>query len=186
MKATSRSSIDSGSLDMFRKRPALLIIPILLIVIISAAYLTIAFGPMPMQGAYMEPTIQPGDQIQIQYSYYSANPLSRGDIVAIKFKTVDVPTISRIISIPGDTVEFESGILLLNDKPLIEDYLQAPYQFTDNDIRLIIPPIERYGFVPEDKILVLNDNRETGLDSRTFGLVPKGYVLGKISIPNTE
>jgi hypothetical protein len=43
--------------------------------------------------------------------------------------------------------------------------------------------IEAYGFIPENRFLAMNDNREIGGDSRNLGLIPVGYITGRILVP---
>jgi signal peptidase I len=168
-------------LSAFRNRPALMIAPALLIIaVIAFVYFLVAFGPRPMAGAYMEPAISEGQDITIDYSYYASNPFQRGDIVAIKFKTADEPSVTRIVAIEGDAISFQTGSMILNGQLLAESYLPSPYLFSDSDLRILSSQIERYGGVPPDKLLVLNDNRDISRDSRTYGFIPDSYVIGKV------
>ena len=72
----------------------------------------------------MEPTLLQGDFILVNKPVYLFFNPRRGDIVVFEYpygkeqygKSVDF--IKRVVALPGDTVEFHNGFLVLNGKPL--------------------------------------------------------------------
>lgn len=135
-----------------------------------------------MSGESMEPSIPDGEGLLIDGYYYDSNPIERGDVVAFKLKTVEEPLIKRVVALPGDSLEFIDGRIYVNGEEIQEAYLSDPgYMLTDQDLSLIMIPLERYGNrVPTGSVFALNDNREIGGDSRKLGFMPISRIMGRV------
>src|SRR5699024_1924546 len=98
----------------------------------------------------------------------------RGDIVVIDSNQTrrDTPYIKRIIGLPGETVTFREGIIIVDGQPLVEDYIDGA--ITDCFRRLYCSVT-----VPEGSVYVLGDNRTDSEDSRTFGPVRIDDLIGR-------
>ena len=80
---------------------------------------------------------------------------------------------SRIIAVPGDTVDFdENGVLLVNGSVKAMDGEKI---VTDNTGNRAYPYT-----VPEDSYFLLNDNLSNTNDSRTIGAVDSSRIEGRI------
>lgn len=145
--------------------------------------------PFFVQGESMEPTFQDGDYLLInQLSYRFGDP-GRGDIIVF-----DAPPepgtnyIKRVIGMPGETVELRNNQLVVT-KPgksgvtISEPYI-APGLAT-------LPESEetRWELADDedndrDQYFVVGDNREPGksADSRAWGPVPRGNIIGKTAL----
>ncbi len=98
-----------------------------------------------------------------------------GDIIVFKFpKDTSIDYIKRVVGVPGDVVEMRNKQFYRNGQPVKEDYIQHlhPNQIgpLDNTRPVTVPP---------DHYFVMGDNRDNSLDSRDWGLVPRGYIHGK-------
>lgn len=141
------------------------------IVIILAVILfrTFLYSPIRVTGDSMIPTLYDGDIMILNKIGYRINGLNRFDIVVVKYQNEKI--IKRVIGLPGDYVEYKDDILYINDKKVEETYKRD----ITNDFSL-----ESLGYtvIPEDKYLVLGDNRGISKDSRIIGLVNKDDIQG--------
>jgi signal peptidase I len=82
--------------------------------------------------------------------------------------------LKRVIGLPGETIEVRGTEVLIDGKPLREDY--SIYDASPRSSHDSFGPVT----VPTGKFFVLGDNRDHSLDSRTFGLVDAHKVRGKV------
>jgi signal peptidase I len=101
--------------------------------------------------------------------------MKRFDVIAFNYADTKY-LIKRVIGLPGDKVEYKNNVLYVNDKKIEEDFLNG---HRTNDFNTLSLGYEK---IPEGKYLVLGDNRENSLDSRSFGLIDEKDILGKVTI----
>jgi len=131
-------------------------------------------GTNVIDGLSMEPTISNGQQIIVKKI---ANNYNRGDLIIFKSpRNTDVKYLSRIIATEGDSFSIKEGKVYLNNLPLQEEYSKGITYLSDEDFIKENNPI----IIPKNNILVLSDNRQSAIDSRNYGLIPKSSIVGKI------
>jgi signal peptidase I len=121
----------------------------------------------------MEPTLLVGDHLLVNKLIYKTALPKQGDIIVFKYpRNLESAHIKRLIGEPGDTVEMTGRLVLLNGKPLKENYVKHinPESVYDHFGPYRIPP---------DNYFVLGDNRDNSMDSRYFGYVPRENLIGK-------
>ena len=124
-------------------------------------------------GPSMESTLFEGDRLIISNLFYTPR---QGDIVILRKDTFkDEAIVKRIIAVGGQTVDidFDEGIVYVDGRALIEDYINEPtYRPLDFDGEIT---------VPEGSVFVLGDNRNRSNDSRDerIGCVDVRYIIGK-------
>ena len=135
---------------------------------------TFIFRHSVVEGPSMLNTLEEGDHLIISDTFYTPK---RGDIVVCQDHETGHtnPVVKRIIAIEGDSIEIlANGMVFVNDKLLIEDYvyLDGPDNFQGMPKTV----------VPEDTVFVMGDHRNLSSDSRTFRstFVREDAILGKV------
>jgi signal peptidase I len=148
------------------------------------------------------PNFLPGDRVLVNKLAYRLRFPRRGDVVVLRVPGEPGRTwIKRVIALPGDTVAVRAGQVYVNGKKLERDpvpraSLAAVAEFLTGDVFAETNAGSRYLImlgpasaakadfaekkVPEGACFVLGDNRNHSADSRDFGFVPLGEILGPV------
>ena len=121
-----------------------------------------------VEGISMLPTYQDGSAHFVNRLAYLWHEPRRGDVVSIRLAGVHLMYLKRIIGLPGETVAFVNGQVLINDQVLDE-----PYEKLSCDWNL---PPEKLG---PDEYFVVGDNRTMPPENHTFGKVERDRIVGK-------
>jgi len=132
----------------------------------------------------MEPTLYPGDRIIVfKAAYLFTNP-AVGDVIVFKAPKLEHercsdPTVQdlvkRIIATPGQTVWSNSSTIFYeNPGSTTPHKLPQPWQHTSP----LGGEISRQT-IPPNQYFVMGDNRSQSCDSRVWGTVPRGNIVGK-------
>jgi len=147
-------------------------------VVLSLAINTFVVQVVDVRQSSMETTLEEGDRLILSKVDYRIHAPQRGDIIVFRPPTcvletaVCVPFVKRVIGIGGDRVDIRDGKVYLNDVALDERYARSPTAAESDSVR--------YPFVvPSESVFVLGDNRPVSGDSRAWGAVPRGSILGK-------
>ncbi|HEY4347049.1 MAG TPA: signal peptidase I [Gaiellaceae bacterium] len=135
----------------------------------------------------MEPTLhcgKPGagclgsedDRIAV-LSFVFSSP-KRGDIVAFRMPPKAARacgaggvSVKRIVAVPGETWSERNGIVTIDGVKLHEPYVKAAERDHASYPRRKLGP---------GRFFVMGDNRAGSCDSRRFGTVPRGSLLGTV------
>ena len=134
-------------------------------VLISTMWLPV----LQIYGSSMTPTVEAGNIVVTM----KHTDLKSGDIIAFYYNNKIL--VKRVIAEAGEWVELdETGQVFIDGKELQEDYLVEP-AYGDTNIKM---PYQ----VPDGKLFVMGDHRETSLDSRNtaVGCVSQEQIIGKI------
>ena len=125
--------------------------------------------PIKVQGISMMPTYKPNKINLVNRLAYAFHPPQRGDIVAIKLAGFHLMYLKRIVGLPGETVAFHEGRLLINGEPLDEPYLI--YHCNWEHEPELVGPNEYY---------VVGDNRSMDFFDHEQGRATRDRIVGKI------
>jgi signal peptidase I len=151
---------------------------ILSIFILNGIILSIA-GPLiiiPFRASIMEPFVVAGHSMEPSFhvnDYLFIRKfdlkVKRGDVIVYRSpKDNNSIFIHRVVGLPGDKIEFQSGKVLINGKELSEPYAQGQ---TLGNVSLNLGSQDYF---------VLGDNREVSADSRTLGTIPRQNIIGVV------
>jgi len=192
-------SAESGGGSGHRWLGAFLEVAVLFITALVLAIFLQAFfiKPYMIPSPSMEPTLTEGDRVMVDRITYHFRKPRRGEIIVFRFNPNDpgnrtqgdnalsrsldllaevlnvthqeaVPFIKRVVGVEGDIVELRGGELYVNGSPY-----PADYEFVSDGSDW--GPAE----VPEGTVMVMGDNRPNSNDSRRWGFVPLGAILGR-------
>lgn len=182
---------------------------ILCFVIAYVIYLNINYFIISAPGVKqqsMYPTIMSGERVLVLRPWLAFRDYEYGDIVTFEapidnkyyidseetfptaqyenyegitlflYKFMDVNKtnyIKRVIGLPGDHIVVKDGNVYRNDELLDEPYIRVKNtEIQDEKYCDVV--------VPEGTMYVMGDNRESSLDSRTFGCIPFERVNGHV------
>lgn len=130
------------------------------------------------------------NEVEIIVSKISKNlgTINRGDIIIFRANE-NYDYIKRLIGKPGDTVNYKDDSLYINGKKVEEPYLTINKELSSNnkitqDFKVNdISGSHGKKVIPNNKYLVLGDNRLISNDSRSqVGLLDKEKIVGKAKI----
>lgn len=96
----------------------------------------------------------------------------RGDVVCVRLPEGGT-ALRRVVAVSGDTVELKDGAVYINGLAERGNYSFTRTEPADKGARY--PLLLRQG-----EFFVLSDRREIQTDSRTFGLLTRRDILGKV------
>lgn len=190
--APEAPQVDAPSKDRERRR--LLRLRIILPFLFALALLAWAFTTNYIPSYSMAPTLKPGDHIltmRAWLAYPRGRMPARGDIVTFLPPDAALLTdgppekqllkrpevwIKRVVGLPGEMIWIVGGRVFINGTPL-------PRQFYQGRPNLYQYRFPYASFTPlmlhEGELFVLGDNPEDSDDSRSWGPLKRGNVVGR-------
>jgi signal peptidase I len=160
------------------------------------------FEAFAIPTASQAPTLLAGDRFLVNKTTYQRRFVERGEQVVFRVSSEPgLKLVSRVIALPGDTVEVKGNEVFVNGQPLprepapraslgaaAQEIKGEVFEETNSSRRYRILfaadtkplPDSPQAKVPEGACFVLGDNRNNSRDSRTMGFVAFGEVLGDV------
>ena len=170
-----------------KRRPALgclleVVETLVLTIVIFVGIQVFVAQPYKVEQVSMENSLMPGQYVLVDKLTPRWAPYSRGDIVVFDPPETwspggSVPFIKRVIGVPGDRIELRDGNVFVNDVKL-----QEPYVFEDRAVSRGTEPTPggpTEWRVPAGDLFVMGDHRDESADSRIFGPIAVGHVIGR-------
>jgi signal peptidase I len=157
---------------------------VLAVVAIAVALLIQAFlvKPYRIPSESMENTLLIGDRVLVDRVSWRFSEPARQNIVVFHSPLAGPVLIKRIIGMPGDEISLKDGAVYINGKKLDEPYVRqlkgrpVPSDPFDNGLPWSLQTPYK---VPAGSYFMMGDNRIDSGDSREFGPVPRGQLVGK-------
>lgn len=140
-------------------------------VLVIACFLLFHFALLPIRvnGISMWPTYHDRQVNFVNRLAYLWHEPQRGDVVSIKLAGASVMYLKRIVGLPGETIAFSDGKLLVNGEPLDEPYVKSTCDWT-------IPPVT----LEAHQYYVVGDNRDMPEKDHVKGVASRQKILGKV------
>lgn len=162
---------------MKNKKVILVITVLLLLCCISCCLCSFFFSAVTpfvqVEGNSMEPNFQNGEI----YFMNRIIDINRGDVIVFHKNGIDY--VKRVVGLPGEIFEMKNGEVFINGIELDEPYLEESQ--TTVGMNFLTEGVQYT--IPVNNYLVLGDNRENSLDSRSFliGYIESSVVEGEIA-----
>jgi signal peptidase I len=178
-------------------------------VVIAVFVITFILQAFQIPSPSMENTLLVGDYLLVNKLTYGAGGglgdyfmpyrrVQRGDIVVFHYPVNPAQHfVKRVIGVPGDRIRLVNKQVFVNGTALKEPYVRlsrpADDLFRDDFPRLDVAPGETpewwvllrklvedgHLIVPQGHYFVMGDNRDNSYDSRYWGFVPQGNIIGR-------
>jgi signal peptidase I len=126
--------------------------------------------PMRVDSDSMRPALAAGDLVLVERS---AGAVRRGDVVAARSPVTGGLLVKRVVGTAGDRVAIEDGVLVVDGERVCEAGVDP-----DRLDGVFFGPVT----VPDGAVFLLGDARANSVDSRAFGPVAAGDVVGTVRV----
>lgn len=175
-----------------RLRGALSTLAIILVAPLLAYAITVfVFQSYEVDGPSMETTLQHRDRLIIwklprTLAKITKHPYipKRGDVVVFTMKGLydfnsnkEKQLIKRVVALPGEEIEVKNNRITVYNKARPDGFAvdtEGGYQVPSSEAS---GSVDRFT-IPAGEVFVVGDNRNNSLDSRSFGSVPVGDIVG--------
>lgn len=151
---------------------------LIIIVIIHVLIAT----PQQVKGQSMYPTLHDKDRIITEKITYKTREPKRQEIIVFKYPlNTDIEYIKRVIGLPGEKIQIRKNKIYIFNEDYPKGFiLKEPY-LSQNVITRSRRFLQEGKLVtiPENKYVVMGDNRDKSSDSREWGFVDKSLIVGR-------
>jgi len=188
--ARARGVRKDAARSFWKELPILIVVALVVAVVIKTFLVQAFFIP----SASMRDTLLEGDRVMVNKLAYRFGEPVGGDVIvfdsplvphddgesflgavvrnigeALGVSTPDTALIKRVIATGGETIEIRGNTVYIDGVAIDEPYLRPGSQMP------AFGPVT----VPEGEVFVMGDNRNQSEDSRRFGTVPVGDIIGR-------
>ncbi len=168
------------------KRPAVgclfeIVETLVLTLIIFVVIQNFIAQPYQVKLKSMQHTLEPEQYVLVDKLTPRFDAYERGDIVVFTppadwVDSDGTPYIKRVIGVAGDTVEIrDDGLVYIDDRPLDE-----PYVLSDDGAPATTAAQDQSSWsIANGELFLMGDHRSNSADSRTFGPVKTGQLIGR-------
>jgi len=147
-------------------------------VVSAAVYATLivtfGFQVARVEGQSMVPTLEDQDRLIVNKLAYRLARPQVGDVVMLYYpEDPDKSFVKRIVAEEFDTIRGENGRVYRNDVLLNDDFIPEDLR----DYTSWGPYVVKKGYY-----FVMGDHRNNSSDSRSWGDVPRKYIIGKVQV----
>lgn len=175
------------------RRPRFTMVRIAVLIVVTFVVFGFFLLPVRIGGPSMLPNYRTGGVNLVNRLAYLRQPPNRGDVVTIRVSGTEysagelwralwhfdvdfgrlfrpsVMYMKRVVGLPGETVEFSQGKLLVNGTAIPEPYLRFSCYWNR--------PPQTLG---PNQYFVVGDNRAMRMEDHTFGATDRGRIVGKV------
>jgi len=155
---------------LFGRNPKVTLLRIAVLVAVAGLLFGFVLLPIRVTGISMSPTYANGALNLVNRLAYLRHEPQRGDVVSVRLTGIHGLFMKRIIGLPGETVAFVNGRVLINGQLLDEPYEK------DLACDWNSPPVT----LAADEYYFVGDNRSMPPEDHTHGVKKRIYIVGKV------
>ncbi|WP_430607176.1 signal peptidase I [Enterococcus sp. AZ170] len=147
------------------------------IVLYIASFFT--FSMVKVEGYSMIPTLNNGEWVFVN----KLAEIKRSKMILYKDPQSKEVSVRRVIGLPGEKIRYTEDKLYINDQEIYERYLEAEIKRAKESKSLYTADwFLKTGIIPDNKYIVLGDNRPYATDSRQYGYIDKKEIVGIVEM----
>jgi signal peptidase I len=156
------------------RNPKTTLIRAAVLVVVCVVVFNWVLLPVRVDGISMAPTYSNHSVHFVNRLAYRRHDPQRGDVVGIRLTPphgLSAPHImyfKRIIGLPGESISFDDGHVLVNGQVLDEPYEKGPCDWNADAVTL-----------GPDEYFVVGDNRSMAKEDHVFGKAERSRIVGK-------
>jgi signal peptidase I len=151
------------------RKPRNTLIRITVLVAVCVVVFNFILLPIRVTGISMLPAYPNRSINLVNRLAYCWHEPQRGDVVSIRFAGDHVMLMKRIVGLPGETVAFVDGRIMINGRLLAEPHEKTGCNWN-------VPPVT----CRPDEYFVVGDNRTMPAQDHVFGRVSRDRIVGKV------
>jgi len=172
MNETSAAKAPGPSLlriVLIGRRPRNTFVRIVVLVVTCFIIFGFVLLPIRIEGVSMQPTYHDQQINFVNRLAYIRHEPRRGDVVSIMLAGHSIMYMKRIVGLPGETIGFSNGKLLVNGEILNEPYVKSACDWN-------VPPVT----LSTNQYYVVGDNREMPEKNHEKGVAERWRIVGKV------
>jgi signal peptidase I len=150
------------------RNPRMTLVRVAVLIVASFVVFKYVLLPIRVEGISMLPTYQDRSVNFVNRLAYLRHEPQRGDVISIRLAGLHRMYLKRIIGLPGETVAFEKGRVLINGEALEEPYEKLHCDWDREPVTL-----------GPDEYFVVGDNRTMPWQGHRMGKVDREHIVGK-------
>ncbi|MCU0785937.1 MAG: signal peptidase I [Verrucomicrobia bacterium] len=151
------------------RRPRRTLLRVAVLLVVCLVVFNFILLPIRVTGASMLPTYRDGGINLVNRCAYLRHEPRRGDVVSIRLAGYSIMYMKRIVGLPGETVAFVGGRVVINGKSLDEPYVKFPCDWERAPVKLA-----------PDQYFVVGDNRSMPIQNHELGEPHRNRIVGKV------
>ena len=155
------------------RNPKVTLIRVAVLVVACTILFKYVLLPVRVDGLSMLPTYRENSVNIINRLAYRNSEPKRGDVVAVRYSGQNMMLMKRVIALPGETIEFVNGRVLIDGRFLDEPYLKNECDWNEKP---------EHSKMREDEYYVVGDNRSMPFNLHEKGGAKRERIIGKVML----